>query len=192
MRIKRLAQFALRFLMKPSPARPRASSESVAGSGTDADVPGRRPDAETSVTPSGAVNDTSTVWLISAFHVSPFRGRECHGAEDHVELEVRTQGRERNIQRKYAIIERLRKGEAVGLPMPLWTSRDAPDDAMVPALAVPVIFDDRLYRVAVYGAHQTGAALDRLEVDLLVKFAARAAIAYERLEMRRLRAQLGE
>lgn len=91
---------------------------------------------------------------------------------------------------QYAIIERLRKGEVVGLPMPLWAARDA-DDAMVPALAVPVIFDDRLYRVAVYGAHQTGAALDRLEVDLLVKFAARAAIGYERLEMRRLRARLG-
>ena len=92
---------------------------------------------------------------------------------------------------QYAIIERLRKGEVVGLPVPLWAGLDVADDAVVPALAVPVIFDDRLYSVAVYGAHRTGAALDRLEVDSLVKFAARAAIAYERLEMRWLRAQLG-
>jgi hypothetical protein len=95
------------------------------------------------------------------------------------------------FREQYAIIERLRKGEVVGLPVPLWAGLGVADDALVPALAVPVIFDDRLYSVAVYGAHQTGAALDRLEVDLLVKFAARAAIAYERLEMRRLRAQLG-
>jgi hypothetical protein len=119
--------------------------------------------------------------------------READSAFRCVASNPESDAKKRDVEfrEQYAIIERLRKGEVVGLSVPLWAGLGVADDALVPALAVPVIFDDRLYSVAVYGAHQTGAALDRLEVDLLVKFAARAAIAYERLEMRRLRAQLG-
>jgi hypothetical protein len=43
--------------------------------------------------------------------------------------------------------------------------------------------------VAAYGAHRNGAALDHLELKLLVHFIGQAAVGYERAEVRRLRAQ---
>jgi hypothetical protein len=67
---------------------------------------------------------------------------------------------------------------------------DVSDDAAAPALAVPVTtFGERLHAVAAYGVHRNGAALDHLELKLLLQFIDRAAVGYERVEVRRLRAQ---
>ena len=87
------------------------------------------------------------------------------------------------------LIEQLRKGAVGKLSAPSKDRLDASDDAAAPALAVPVTtFGDRLYAVAAYGAHRNGAALDRLELKLLVQFVGRVAVGYERVEVRRLRA----
>jgi len=89
---------------------------------------------------------------------------------------------------KQGLVQQLRKGEMGLLSVPAQDVSD-PDDAATPALALPVVlFGEQLYAVAAYGAHRNGAALDKLELDLLTKFVAQAVVSYERAEVRRLRA----
>ena len=88
------------------------------------------------------------------------------------------------------LIEQLRNGAVGQLSAPPKDRLDASDDTAAPALAVPVTtFGDRLHAVAAYGAHRNGAALDPLDLRLRVQFIGRAAVGYERVEVRRLRAQ---
>jgi len=94
------------------------------------------------------------------------------------------------VPERRPLIEQLRKGAVGQLSAPSKDRLDASDDAAAPALAVPVTtFGERLHAVAAYGVHRNGAALDHLELKLLLQFIDRAAVGYERVEVRRLRAQ---
>lgn len=88
------------------------------------------------------------------------------------------------------LMEQLRKGEVGPLSVPAKGRLATSDGAAAPALALPVTtFGDRLHAVVAYGAHHNGAALDPLELKLLLRFIGQAAVGYERAEVRRLRAQ---
>lgn len=58
-----------------------------------------------------------------------------------------------------------------------------PSDVAAPTLAVPVIVADKLFAIALYGPHKTGADLDTLEEKALERFAEKAAIGYEKAKL---------
>lgn len=55
-----------------------------------------------------------------------------------------------------------------------------PPGLVAPSLAVPVIVADKLFAIALYGPHETGADLDPLEEKALERFAEKASIGYEK------------
>ena len=58
-----------------------------------------------------------------------------------------------------------------------------PPGLVAPTLAVPVIVADKLFAIALYGPHETGADLDPLEEKALERFAESAAIGYEKAKL---------
>ena len=92
------------------------------------------------------------------------------------------------------------RGDAVALRVPAHSDDDTISaEITAPALAVPVVFADELYAVAMYGPHATGSDLDRLEVKRLENFAQQVALSYERVsknlvknELQQLRQQMAK
>jgi hypothetical protein len=98
------------------------------------------------------------------------------------------------------ITDNLARGDAGALRVPTRSDDDATSVEITdPALAVPVVFADELYAVAMYGPHATGSDLDRLEIKRLENFAQQIALSYERVsknlvknELQQLRQQIAK
>jgi hypothetical protein len=85
-------------------------------------------------------------------------------------------------------LAKLKNGNAVRLPFLELYGEEIPSDITVPVLAVPVIFSDILYAVAIYGPHNTGTDLDKLELETLKRFAKQIATGYASMRLRALEA----
>jgi hypothetical protein len=81
------------------------------------------------------------------------------------------------------LLEKLMRGDAVPIPLPPHGGDDAPVGITAPALAVPVMIADKLYAVALFGPHETGADFDRMERKSLENFAQNVAVGYETIRM---------
>jgi hypothetical protein len=86
---------------------------------------------------------------------------------------------ELNTLEDKALLKNLMRGDAIRLPLPPQDDKASSAEVAAPAVAVPVIFADELYAVAMYGPHESGADLDPLEVKSLEKFVQHVAVGYE-------------
>jgi hypothetical protein len=97
------------------------------------------------------------------------------------------------------LTDNLARGDTVALRVPIQNDDTISAEITAPALAVPVVFADELYAVAMYGPHATGSDFDRLEAKKLENFAQQIALGYERVsktlvqnELQQLRQQIAK
>jgi hypothetical protein len=97
------------------------------------------------------------------------------------------------------LTDNLARGDTVALRVPIQNDDTISTEITAPALAVPVVFADELYAVAMYGPHATGSDFDRLEAKKLENFAQQIALGYERVsknlmqnELQQLRQQIAK
>jgi hypothetical protein len=90
------------------------------------------------------------------------------------------------------LLDNLAQGKTQPIPIPIEGDEDNPADVTAPAVMVPVVFDDELQAAAMYSVHATGADIDHLEKGMLQDFAARIALAYERLRKKQMQKELSE
>ncbi|HXW76215.1 MAG TPA: hypothetical protein VEJ20_02275 [Candidatus Eremiobacteraceae bacterium] len=80
-------------------------------------------------------------------------------------------------------------------PLPIdetgWSAPDLPHGAARPVLALPIVFRHDLRAIVLYGAHESGEAIDPDEIKLMEKIASMASAAVEHLEAVELRRQVG-
>jgi hypothetical protein len=89
------------------------------------------------------------------------------------------------------VLASLTKGAAVRLPRGRWQRSGLPGDDEAPCLAVPICGGaDEGIAVALFGPHLTGSDITADEQELLTAFAARAALAYDRVETDMLRSEV--
>jgi hypothetical protein len=91
------------------------------------------------------------------------------------------------------IVASLSRGAPLRLPRGQWQRPGLPGDDQAPCLAVPVCgaAADGV-AVALFGPHLTGADITADERELLHRFAARAALGYDRVEAAALRREVRE
>lgn len=73
-----------------------------------------------------------------------------------------------------------------------WRRSDLPEGLAAPMYAIPIAVRNEIEAVAVYGGHAGGEALDPDETRILRDLCSAAAVAYEYVEMNRLRATVRE
>jgi len=73
-----------------------------------------------------------------------------------------------------------------------WGTRPEASDIEKPALAVPIVVERVVTRIALFGPHTTGEDLDRDEIRVLRQLSKAAAAAYEHLASEALRHELEE
>jgi len=88
------------------------------------------------------------------------------------------------------LLDDLARGDAVRLRLVAQEDEGPAAELTAPAVAVPVIIADQIYAVAMYGPHETGDDLDRLEVKSLERLAQQAAIGYETARMNALESEV--
>jgi hypothetical protein len=76
------------------------------------------------------------------------------------------------------LIGDLSRGDPVRMRLVTQDGEPGPSDLIAPAVAVPIEVADELFAVVMYGPHETGDDLDKLEVKTLEKLAQQAAIGY--------------
>jgi len=88
------------------------------------------------------------------------------------------------------MLQVLAQGRSAPVGLPQHGVVGSPADLAAPSRAVPVMVGDKLYAVIMYGPHETGDDLDRLEIGALDEFAQHAAIGYETARMTSLEKEL--